>query len=75
MENHGTVTAQNPQRAFQQMQLKPRQVHMRDACGGVKSRQNVAQLADMLRVDDDWVVLFKLPFHSLVADCLYHPGP
>jgi hypothetical protein len=62
------------QHAFQRMQLKPRQVHMRDACGGVQGRQNVPQLADALRVDAAWVVLFKQPFQPLVADCLDYPN-
>jgi hypothetical protein len=43
--------------------------------GSVKRRQDIAQFANVFPVYAAWVVLFKKPFQSLVADCLYHPIP
>lgn len=61
--------------AFERMQPKPRQIHVRNRRGGMKRRQNIPQLPGMFRVYAAWVVLFKQPFQSLVADCLYHAEP
>jgi hypothetical protein len=57
------------------MQLEPRHVHMGNGWGGVKRRQNIPQLANVFRVYATWVVLFKQPLQSLVANCPYHPVP
>jgi len=61
--------------AFERMQTEPRQVHVGNSWGGVKSRQNIPQLANMFRVNAAWVIVFKEPFQPLVANCPYHTLP
>jgi hypothetical protein len=63
------------ERAFQRMQPEPRQIHVGDGWGGVKGSQNILRLANVFRVYTAWVVLFKQPFQSLVADCFYQSDP
>jgi hypothetical protein len=41
----------------------------------MKGRQNIPQFLGMFGVYAAWVVLFKQPFQSLVAECLYHLEP
>ena len=55
---------------FERVQAEPGQVHMGDCGSGVKRRQNIAQLTDMLRVYATWVVLLKKPSQSPVAETL-----
>jgi hypothetical protein len=55
--------------AFERMQPEPRHIHMGNGWGCVKRYQNIPELADMIRVYADRVVLFKKPFQSLVAAC------
>ena len=71
-ENHSPVgvNCNGPKafiRAFERMQPEPRQIHVRNALGGVKRCQNIPQLANMFRVYAARVVLFRKPFQSLVA--------
>ena len=47
------------------MQSQLRLVHVSNGWGGV--------LASMFGISPLWVVLFKQPFESLVANGLYHP--
>jgi hypothetical protein len=61
--------------ASQRMQPEPWEVHMGNGWSSVKRRQNVSQLANMLRVYAARVTLFKQPLQSLVAKCPYHPAP
>ena len=61
--------------AFQSMQSQPGLVHVGNRRGGMECRQNIAQLVGMFRIYTPWVVLFKKPLESLVADCFYHPEP
>jgi hypothetical protein len=62
-------------RAFERMQPEARQIHVANGSGGVKGRQNIPQLANVIRAYAARVVLFKKPPQSLVADCPYHPVP
>jgi hypothetical protein len=57
------------------MQPEPRQIHVVNGPSGVKRCQNIPQFANMFRVHAARVVLFKKPFQSLAADCLYRPVP
>jgi hypothetical protein len=50
------------------MQPESRQIHVGNGTGGVKRRQNIPQLANVFRVYAAWVVLFKKPFQSPVAN-------
>jgi hypothetical protein len=61
--------------AFQRMQPESRQVHVSNRRGSMKRCQNIPQLFGVFRVYAAWVALFKKPFQSLVADCLYQPEP
>src|SRR5579862_7673895 len=58
--------------AFERVQPEPRQVHVGNAWGGMKRRQNISQFADVFRVYAARVVMLEEPFQSLVADCPYH---
>jgi hypothetical protein len=46
-----------------------------NGAGSVKRRQNIPQLANVFRIYTAWVVLFKKPFQSPVANCPYHRVP
>ena len=45
--------------AFKWMQAEARQIHMGDGGSSVKRRQNIPQLADMVRIYAARVVMFK----------------
>lgn len=77
-EDHAPVGAYcNSPEAFQptlkRMQPETGHIHVSNGSGGVKRRQNIPQLANMIRVYAARVVLFKKPFQPLVANCPYHP--
>src|SRR5450755_620851 len=72
-ENHPPVGANADgvkafQFTFQRVQTKPRQVHVRNAAGGGKPRQNITKLADVFGVYAAWVVVLMQAFQSLVAN-------
>jgi hypothetical protein len=48
------------------MKPEPRQVHMGNGRGGVKCRQNIAQLAGMFRVNAGRIILLKQLFQPLM---------
>ena len=55
------------QLAYERMQPESRQVDMGNGWGGVQRRQNIPQLANMLRVYAAWIVVFKELLQPLVA--------
>src|ERR1700687_1554954 len=57
------------QLASERMQPEPRHIHMGNGWGSVKRRQNIPQLANMLRVYAPRIAFFKKPFQSFVANC------
>ena len=61
--------------AFERMQPKPRLIQVGNGWGGMKGRQNIPLFLGIFGVYTAWIVPFKQPFQSLVADCFYHLEP